>query len=278
VSGSPTHIETAGQVPATGLYQGRTVHVRFAPFEHKLAYDIFQILVDVDGLDKVATGLKWFKYNRFAPFSFYDKDHGDRSGSPLRPWVEARLSEAGVDLDGGPIRLLTFPRVLGFVFNPISVFFAYAKNGDLRGVIYEVNNTFGQTHSYVAPASNEAIEHHAADKVFHVSPFFDVSGRYAFTLRAPTDSLSLVIDKLKDGVRDHVATLKARRLPLTDAQLIKAFFAIPFLTIKVVAAIHFEALKLVFKGAQYHHPPTPPPLSSIAQNLSPTIRTPIAHD
>jgi uncharacterized protein len=255
-------------VPAPGLFRGRTVHARFGAVTHSLAYDIFQLLVDIDNFKACTSGLKWLKYNRFAPLAFYDCDHGDRSGAPLRPWVEARLAEAGVESDGGPIRLLTFPRVLGFVFNPLSVFFAYSVTGELKGVIYEVNNTFGETHSYVAPATNEAIEHHQAEKVFHVSPFFDVSGRYAFTLRAPKDAISLVIEKYKDKVRDHVATLKARRLPLTDAALAKAFFTIPLLTLKVVAAIHFEALKLLFKGARYHDKPAPPALSSIAENLS----------
>jgi DUF1365 family protein len=141
-----------------------------------------------------------------------------------------------------------------------------------------VNNTFGETHSYIAPANDDAIERHGADKVFHVSPFFDVSGRYAFTLRPPADTLSLVIDKFRDGVRDHVATLKARRLALNDTQLKKAFFAIPFLTLKVVAAIHFEALKLLFKGAKYYERPKDPPAASVAENLGPTIRTPITYD
>lgn len=271
-------VASPSQVPEVGLFLGRTVHVRFGAVEHKLAYDIFQLLIDVDKPAASFAGLKWLKHNKFAPFSFYDKDHGDRSGAPLRAWVEKRLGEAGVTINGGAIRLLTFPRVLGFVFNPISVFFAYAPTGELSGVIYEVNNTFGETHSYVAPASNDAIEHHSAEKVFHVSPFFDVSGRYAFTLRAPHDSLTLVIDKYKDAVRDHVATLKAKRLPLTDAALLMAFFTIPLLTLKVVAAIHFEALKLLLKGARYHDKPTTPPLSSIAKNLSPPIRTPVTYD
>ena len=252
--------------------------MRYGAVEHKLAYDIFQLLVDVDDLDGSFKGLNWLKHNRFAPFAFYDRDHGDRSGAPLRSWVEARLAEASVDIKGGPIRLLTFPRVLGFVFNPISVFFAYKPTGELTGVIYEVNNTFGETHSYIAPATNDVVEHHSADKVFHVSPFFDVSGRYAFTLRAPHDGLTLVIDKFKDNVRDHVATLKARRLPLVDSALIKAFFTIPLLTLKVVVAIHYEAIKLFFKGAVYHDKPAPQPLSSIAENVSPTIRKSATHD
>jgi uncharacterized protein len=265
-------------VPTPGLFRGRTVHARFGAVTHTLAYDIYQLLIDVDDVAGSVAGLSWLSYNQFAPLAFYDRDHGDRTGTPLRPWVEMRLRQAGVELEGGPIRLLTFPRVLGFVFNPLSVFFAYGVQGDLRGVIYEVNNTFGETHSYVAPANNDVIEHHSADKVFHVSPFFDVSGRYAFTLRAPQDTITLVIDKYKDQVRDHVATLKARRLPLTDGSLAKAFFTIPLLTLKVVAAIHFEALKLLFKGAKYHDKPNPPALSSVAQNMTTTIRTPISHD
>jgi uncharacterized protein len=265
-------------VPAPGLFAGRTVHERFGKVRHRLVYDIYQLLIDVDDVARAVKGLNWLTYNRFGALSFYDRDHGDRSGTPLRAWVEARLSEAGVDLEGGAIRLLTFPRVLGFVFNPISVFFGYSPQGELKGVIYEVNNTFGETHSYVAPAQNDAIEHHQAEKVFHVSPFFDVSGRYAFTLRAPQDGLSLVIDKYKDNERDHVATLKAHRLPLTDAALAKSFFTMPFLTLKVVAAIHFEALKLLFKGARYHHKPTPPPLSSIATNQKPQNRISVPHD
>jgi uncharacterized protein len=265
-------------VPAPGLFKGRTVHERFGKVRHRLVYDIYQLLIDVDEVAQSVSGLNWLTYNRFGALSFYDKDHGDRTGASLRAWVEARLGEAGVDLAGGPIRLLTFPRVLGFVFNPISVFFGYSPQGELKGVIYEVNNTFGETHSYVAPARNDDIEHHQAEKIFHVSPFFDVSGRYAFTLRAPQDGLSLVIDKYKDAVRDHVATLKAHRLPLTDAALAKSFFTMPFLTLKVVAAIHFEALKLLFKGARYHHKPIPPPKSSIAINQKPLNRISVPHD
>jgi uncharacterized protein len=265
-------------VPAPGLFRGRTVHERFGKVRHRLVYDIYQLLLDVDDVATSAKGLKWLNYNRFGALSFYDRDHGDRSGAPLRGWVETRFAEAGVDLKGGPIRLLTFPRVLGFVFNPISVFFGYSRQGELKGVIYEVNNTFGETHSYVAPAGNNPIEHHQADKVFHVSPFFDVSGRYAFTLRAPHDGLSLVINKYSGDQRDHVATLRANRLPLLDAELAKSFFTMPFLTLKVVAAIHFEALKLLFKGARYHDKPAPPPSSSIATNLKPQTRISLPND
>lgn len=248
-----------------GLLRGRTIHVRFQPFEHRLAYDLYQVLIDVDDPSGQLKGLRWMGHNRFAPLAFYDKDHGDRSGAPLSSWVEAQLAAAKIAYDGGPIHLLTFPRVLGFVFNPVSVFLAYHRDKSLAAVIYEVNNTFGETHSYVAPASGQETEHQEADKIFHVSPFFDVSGRYAFTLRTSEATLSLTIDKFSDAVRDHLATLKLRREALNDKNLARAFFAIPFLTFKVVLAIHWEALKLLVKGARYHHKPTPPIPVSVAR-------------
>jgi uncharacterized protein len=251
--------------PPTGVYTGRTMHVRFAPFEHRLAYDLFQILIDVDNLETALAPLKWLKLNRFGAMSFYEKDHGDRTGAPLRPWVEARLAEAGVDLQGGPIRLLCFPRVFGYVFNPLSVFLGYTPDGRLAGVIYEVNNTFGATHSYVAPATGDGLEHQIADKAFHVSPFFDLTGRYAFTLRGPGETLGLSISKEQDGGRDHLATLKSRRQPLDDKALKQAFFAFPLMTLKVVAGIHWEALKLLVKGARYHHPSEPIAPASLAR-------------
>ncbi|GBF57241.1 hypothetical protein PbB2_00906 [Candidatus Phycosocius bacilliformis] len=251
--------------PAPGLMRGRTVHVRFQPFAHRLEYDLFQLLIDVDEVANDVKGLRWLTYNRFGPFAFYDRDHGDRSGAPLRLWVEAQLKAAAIEHDGGPIRLLTFPRVLGYVFNPLSVFFIHHRDGRLAAVIYEVNNTFGETHSYVAPATGAEVEFQEADKIFHVSPFFDVSGRYAFTLRSGQATLSLTIDSFSDAVRQHLATLKLRREALSDRNLVRAFFAIPLLTVKVILAIHWEALKLLLKGARYHHKPVPPIPVSIAR-------------
>jgi DUF1365 family protein len=151
------------------------------------------------------------------------------------------------------------------VFNPISVFLVYHHDLNLAAVIYEVNNTFGETHSYVAPASGHEVEHQEADKIFHVSPFFDVSGRYAFTLRTSGEAMSLTIDKYSEAVRDHLATLKLRREALNDKNLARAFFSIPFLTFKVVLGIHWEALKLLVKGARYYHKPKPPISASVAR-------------
>ncbi|MEL7029114.1 MAG: DUF1365 domain-containing protein, partial [Pseudomonadota bacterium] len=128
--------------PEPGIYLGRTMHARLKPFHHRFTYRVFSVFVDIDAVAETSRSLNLFSYNRFNLISFHDRDHGERTGAPLRAWVEARLAEAGVDIAGGPIRLLCFPRILGYVFNPLSVFYCYAPSGELRAIVYEVNNTF----------------------------------------------------------------------------------------------------------------------------------------
>jgi DUF1365 family protein len=243
-------------VPPPALYRARTVHIRFAPFERRFSYDVFQIFLDIDAIGETARRLRTFSYNRAGLFSFHDRDHGDRTGAPLRAWAERALESAGVRLDGGPIRLLTFPRILGYVFNPLSVFFGYGPSGDLRGVVFEVNNTFGETHAYAAAFRPDADL--LSPKRFHVSPFFDVAGAYRFRLSEPGAAQSLVIENFVDGARTHLASLRAKRVRLSDATLLAAALAQPFMTLKVIAAIHWEALWLWRRGARYRSKPSPP--------------------
>lgn len=244
--------------PRAGLYIGRTTHRRNAPREHRFSYGVFQILVDVDRLDQAFTGLKALRQGRLGLFSFAERDHGARDGSPLRPWVEQTLKQAGLDVPATRIQLLCFPRVLGFVFNPISLFFIYGPNDQLSAVLYEVNNTFGQTHAYVVPTEGLEVERHEAEKLLYVSPFYRVEGGYRFTVTPPDDRLSLTILKQVGGEIDFTATLIARREALTDAALIKLFFAMPLMTVGVVAAIHWEAVRLWFKGAVFGARPAGP--------------------
>ena len=244
--------------PEARLYVGRTSHIRTKPKVHRFSYGVFQILLDVDRLDQAFAGLKAIRQGRMGLFSFAERDHGARDGTPLRGWVEATLAEAGLAVEATRIRILCFPRVLGFVFNPISLFFVHGPDETLKAVIYEVNNTFGQTHAYVAPAQGEAVERHEADKVLYVSPFYRVEGGYRFTVRAPDDRLNLTILKQVDGETDFTATLTAQRQPLTDARLVTLFLAMPFMTLGVVAAIHWEALRLWFKGAVFGPRPAGP--------------------
>lgn len=243
------------------LYVGRTTHLRKAPREHRFSYGVFQILVDIDRLDQAFSGLKTLRQGCFGLFSFAQRDHGARDGSSLRTWVEEALKQAGLDVPTSRIALLCFPRVLGFVFNPISLFYIYGPDDELKAVLYEVNNTFGQTHAYVVPAEGLAVEHHEADKCLYVSPFYRVEGGYRFSVTPPGEKLSLTILKQVGGEVDFTATLTARREALTDAALIKLFFAMPFMTLGVVAAIHWEAVRLWFKGAVFGARPAGPKAS-----------------
>ncbi len=252
------------------LYVGETTHHRFAPRPHRFRYRVFQLLIDIDRPAQALKGLWTIRLGRFGLFSFTPKDHGDRDSKSLRPWVQARLREAGVAATASGIRLLAFPRVLGFVFNPISVFFIHAADGRLEAVIYEVNNTFGQTHAYVVPARGCAVERHEADKALYVSPFYRVDGGYRFRLTPPGETLDLTIQKHVAGRPDFLATLDLRRRPLTDATLAGLFVGMPLMTLGVVAAIHWEALKLWIKGAPFGaRPPGPKAGTSVGRAITP---------
>jgi hypothetical protein len=245
--------------PHACLYRGFTVHARYTPFFRRFRFPLTQVFLDVDRIAETARTLALFSYNKPNLVSFYDRDHGDRSGTPLRAWAHARFVEHGVDIGDGAIRLLCFPRILGFVFNPISLFFGYDRDGALRGVIYEVNNTFGETHSYVAPIGDDASSaKQIAPKRLYVSPFFDVAGDYRFRLQPPQARFFLSVANWVQGQRTHFATLAGDRASLTDAALARLLLAQPLMTAQVVAGIHWHALFLWLRGAGYRSKPTAP--------------------
>lgn len=242
---------------AASIYAGRTVHERFKPFTHRFSYRLAMMLIDLDRLGEAGAQSRLFSVGRFNLFGFREDDHGARDGSPLAAWARIRFAEAGIDAERARILLLCSPRVLGYVFNPISIYFAQA--GDrLLGVIYQVHNTFGDAHAYVVPAGPGPRQHQEADKVLHVSPFFDVAGRYEFVLRPPGERFHLVIRKAREDGADFLATMALERRPLTSATLLALFASQPFSTLKTIAAIHGEALRLWLKGARYHPRPAPP--------------------
>ena len=249
---------TGSDRPALSLYVGRTTHSRLEPRPHRFSYGVFQILIDIDRVSDAMRGRLAIRHGRAGLFSFAERDHGARDGQPLRPWVEQTLRDAGLTVTAATIRLLCFPRVLGFVFNPISLFYIYDEQERLKAAIYEVNNTFGQTHAYVVPATGAAGEHQVADKKLYVSPFYRVEGGYQFRLSAPAEHLKLVITKQVNGKPDFTASLSATQREATDSALISLFFAMPLMTLGVVAAIHWEALRLWIKGAPFGaRPPGP---------------------
>ena len=246
---------------ASALYAGTVMHRRIRPKVHRLRYRIFSLLLDLDEIPALAARLRLFSHGRFNLFSFHERDHGDGTGGSLRTWAESHLRRAGIDLDGGAIRLLAMPRVLGYGFNPITVWFCHDRAGDLKALLHEVHNTFGERHTYLIPLSPgdrpDAIVQ-SCDKTFHVSPFMAMDMRYDFRVHAPDDRLDLVI---RGGDADGpmiVAAMTARRRELSDATLLTAFLRTPLLTLKVIAGIHWEALRLLLKGLRIYGHPKPP--------------------
>jgi DUF1365 family protein len=240
--------------PAARLWFGHTAHTRMSPFRRSFTYRIAMLEIDIDRLEEANRLSHLFSVERGNAISFRSADHGARTATvPLRLWAEARYAEAGIGLDGGAIRLVTFPRVLGYGFAPISLWFGYGPDGECRGVIYEVHNTFGETHAYVSAFDGD--QSAQAPKEFHVSPFIDVTGRYRFSLWQSEKAMRLVVENLgKDG-RLHIASLNVRPRALTTGSIGQWLLAMPFSGLGVVIAIYWQALRLWLKGAQYRDKP-----------------------
>ncbi len=235
------------------LYVGEVMHKRLRPKQHRFVYRVFTWLFDLDRLDGLARRLCLFSLERRNIFSFYNKDHGPRDGSPLRPWVEGQLAHAGFETVPARICLLAMPRFLGYVFNPLSIYYCYDGQDRLFAVVHEVKNTFGGQHCYVLPVAAETASpaadiHQACDKDFYVSPFIEAAATYHFRLNRPSDRLRVVIREEVDRELLLIATLMGKRQPLTDSALIRQIFRHPFVTQKVIASIHIQALKLWLKG------------------------------
>lgn len=234
------------------LYSGHVMHMRFTPFRHKFRYRVFTALLDADRLGDTCSRLRLLRFERFGLLSLWRRDHGPRDGSDLRPWVEARLADAGLPRPAR-IWLLSFPRILGYAFNPLSVYFCCDDAGQLQSVIYEVKNTFGDQHAYALSATSDAdgTVRHGHEKGFFVSPFIGMDQRYAFTIRSPQERLAIRIRQGDASGLWLIATQSGVRRPLTDASLLRAWATHPLMTLKVIAAIHWQALKLWLKGARF---------------------------
>ena len=243
----------------SALYFGTVTHQRLKPVRHELNYRVFSLLLDLDELPALARRLRLFSHNRFNLFSFHDRDHGLRDGTSLRPYVEGQLARAGIALGGGPIRLLTFPRVLGYVFNPLSIYFCHDADARLRAILYEVSNTFGEQHSYLIPVSGQdGLVSQSCAKEFYVSPFMEMACRYEFRLSAPGETIAVYIRQSDRAGPILHASLAGARAELTDRTLARAFLTHPLMTLKVIGGIHWEALRLWRKGLKILPRPAPP--------------------
>jgi len=247
--------------PTSALYRGEVMHQRLRPKAHRLNYRVFWLLLDLAEIDGLDRRLRLFSRNGFNLLSFHDGDHGDRSGQPLRPQVEAWLDRAGIHIGEGAIRLLTMPRVLGYVFNPISLYYCNLEDGRLAAMVYEVTSTFGVRHAYVIPVPEQdraaGVIRQGAAKALYVSPFMAMEMDYAFRGHAPGATLDMTIDGIDaEGVL-ITAAMSAERRPLEDRDLLSAALALPLMPMKVMAAIHWEAIKLWLKGVRLTRQPPP---------------------
>jgi DUF1365 family protein len=239
---------------AASLYFGVVMHARLKPMGHRFSYRVMSLLIDLDRLDEANGQSVLFGVNRAALYSFHEKDHGPRDGSSLRAYAARSAADHGIDLGGGRVELLCYPRLLGYGFNPLSVYFCYRASGELALVIYEVRNTFGEIHPYVLPVRtgewSDAGLRQQQEKLFYVSPFLPMAMRYHFRVLPPCDTVKLrILETDPDGPL-LAATFNGHRRALTSRALLRSFFALPLVSLKIMAAIHWEALRLWLKGAR----------------------------
>jgi DUF1365 family protein len=239
---------------AAALYFGDVMHARLKPMGHRFSYRVMSLLIDLDRLDEANRMSPLFGVDRAALYSFRESDHGDRDGSPLRAYAQRCAREHGIDLTGGRVELLCYPRLLGYTFNPLSTYFCSRADGALALIIYEVRNTFGDIHSYVLPIQpgeyTDAGIRQEQDKLFYVSPFLDMPMRYHFRVSPPGENVKLRILETDPEGPVLAATFNGKRRALTSGALLRSFFGLPMVTLKIMAAIHWEALRLWIKGAR----------------------------
>jgi DUF1365 family protein len=258
---------TNGASLSSCFYDGTVMHRRLRPVAHRFAYRVFSLLADLDELPELARRLPLFSHNRWNVMSFLDRDHGPRDGTPLRPWMERQLSAAGVPGPFGAMRILSFPRLFGYVFNPLSVWFCHRRDGGLAAVMYEVSNTFGEHHCYLMPVSGgrsaSAALHQECSKLFYVSPFMPMGTRYRFRLREPAERLQFGITEIGCEGAMMSAVQTGWRVKATPMNALRLLAGHPLMTVKVIAAIHWQALRLWLKGAPLFRRPKAPQLVSI---------------
>jgi len=243
---------------AAVLYNGSVMHHRMKPRQHRFSYDVFSVLLDLDRLDEAAGLSRLFSVNRFNLLSFHEKDHGPRDGSNLRRHVETQLAAEGVETPAR-ILLLAYPRLLGYGFNPLSVYYAYDDQECLLALIYEVRNTFGGLHTYVAPVKpgqlSDAGLRQDQRKEFYVSPFISMEQHYHFRMLPPGGDVRVRILEKDAAGPLLAASFSGTGEPLTTRTIAKACLRVPFQSFKVMGAIHWEAFKIWRKRVPFHHRP-----------------------
>ncbi len=238
----------------------QVMHKRLRPREHRFRYHVYYICFPLSALLKLKSPL--FGVERWRPFAFYNKDHGPCDGSALDTWIGTILQKFNIESADGEVVLMTHPRVLGYAFNPVSFWFCLDKSGNLRAVLAEVHNTFGERHCYLIAHEDQRPmtqnDWFTSKKVFHVSPFMEVRGEYRFRFAYGEERVGVWIDYETEEGEMLQTSVAGKREPLTDGFLLKVFFRYPMMTLKVIGLIHFEAIRLLAKKIKYVPKPTPP--------------------
>ena len=226
------------------IYTGKVIHKRFKPKEHYFKYNVFSLLIDLNELEEINKYIKFFSYNKFNIISFYDKDHGDRDGSSIQLWVKKNLKNIGIMTEDISIKLLCYPRIFGYVFNPLSTYFIYNKHSELISIFYEVKNTFGEQHTYIFKAQDEKTVQNKCKKKFYVSPFIEMDCEYHFKTLNPGEQLSVVINQNDKDGKLLFASQDGISKDFNNKNLILSYLTHPLMTFKIIGAIHYEAFKL----------------------------------
>lgn len=249
------------------LYTGWVKHERVRPKRNSFRYPVYYLGLDLDELDDLSAALRRFSHNAPGLFSLWDADHGARDGSPLRPWIDAQLAKAGIDLVGGHVTLLTFPRVLGARFYPVSFWYCFAADDTPLAVLAEVHNTHRDRHNYLLHNHGEPFEWSSrptAAKAFYVSPFVQREGiDYEFAFSEPAEDLTVTVRDIADASLLLATTLSLTAEEITDSALLRVVLRRGPISIVALLLIHWQALKLLFKRVPFF-PHTPPPAEEIS--------------
>ena len=239
-------------IKSSCIYNGHVVHKRFRPKKHFFKYKVFSLLIDFSEIHLLEKELTLFSYNKFNILSFYDIDHGQRDGSSLVEWVKENMIKNNISTEGISIKLLCYPRIWGYVFNPLSVFFVYDKSSNLTSILYEVKNTFDEQHTYIfkLQKTDQLIEH-TCKKKFHVSPFIEMECTYFFKITKPGEKILVYIDQYDCEDKLLVALQEGFKVDLNNKNLLKNYFFHPLMSFKIILAIHFEAFRLWIKGVKF---------------------------
>lgn len=242
------------------LYSCNVMHRRHFPQSYRFDYKVFSLLLDIDHYqqDKSSSLLS---YNRFNLFSVYTKDHGPRDGSDWRTWIDNVLDDHNLSNAKHQIKFLCFPRVFGYSFNPLSLWYCFGENEKLYAVICEVRNTFGEHHHYVLHNDNQPYESKVKankKKNFHVSPFINMDAEYEFTIAAPTNDLTIVINEFQNKQLMLTAAQQGKQQQIDTPLLLGTFLRLPLMTFKIMWMIHWQALKIWLRGGVYHKKPEAP--------------------